>query len=69
MSDDEDSSQEGVDAGMMGGLLPDESMKALSSGTAGKSALVLFYYVISSVYYEVPVFDFWVVVVIGYVFQ
>ena len=35
MSDDEDSSQEGVDAGMMGGLLPDESMKALSSGTAG----------------------------------
>jgi len=35
MSDDEDSSQEGVDSGMMGGLLPDESMKALSSGTAG----------------------------------
>ena len=35
MSDDEDSSQEGVDAGMMGGLLPDESMKALSSGTSG----------------------------------
>jgi len=35
MSDDEDSSQEGVDAGMMGGLLPDESIKALSSGTAG----------------------------------
>ena len=42
MSDDEDSSQEGVDAGMMGGLLPDESMKALSSGTAGKSAFVSF---------------------------
>ena len=28
---------------------------ALDSSTTGKSALVLFYHVISSVYYEVPV--------------